>query len=834
MAAPAAERSTCATCGAALQETSAGELGCLPCLLRAGLTNADEIGQDRHRTDRFGAYVIERREDGSLFELGRGANGVTYRAIDTALQRKVALKIIVSESATQSAGERERFTRGARAAASLRHEHVATIYHFGIQEESGEYFYAMELVEGETLEERVRRTGPLDARSTIALAQQVVSALSAAEKCGVIHRDLKPGNIMLAQADESLQVKVIDFGLAKVVGEVADPMTLTHGGFVGTPAFASPEQFAHKPLDVRSDVYSLGGTLWFALTGRTPFAGADVEAIRAAQISGALPMEKLKAARVPQWLMSILQSMLALEPAARPSVGQLREELQRGEARTKILGRRTAVSLFVMLIISAFVFFFSRSRNPATPSTPEHFTKSLAVLPFTNVSRDPDGGYFAYGIRAGITSRLSQISDLKLVAVASPRNTDGSAEPVKQLAAALDVTTLLQGTLQKEGDKFHITVHLKDANNDVDLWSQSYDRTFSGVAEIEKEVAEKVAGALGLEVDQPEKRALAHAPPSDPRAYEAYLKGRYVWLQRTSDSYMQAKEYFERAIAIDPHYAAAHAGLADAYQFLGAFDFNIEHRGEFYAKAKQACQRALELDPQLAEAHASRGLIAMNYDWEWAVAEAEFKRAIELDPNNGLIRDWYAEFARTVGRAEESLHQMTVARQLDPFSTLINSDLGKILYFARRYDQATAQLKETVRMDPAFDQPHLWLGYTYVATGKYSEAIEEFQRLWEKGRSSWQAGLMAYAYGVAGRKTEAEPAVAFIRRDFASGVKADKLPLLLACIGSGDKDCAFHCLEEDYRTHSTTISGLKSAPYFDSLRSDPRFDDLMRRVHLAP
>src|SRR6266576_5316445 len=294
---PSQQILTCPNCGGLLEKTPSGGLGCLSCLLRAGIGSEEETLHDSMPDAvegglRFGVYEIDCREDGRLYELGSGAMGVTYRATDTSLQRKVALKIIKTDIAARSADARERFVREARAAAALRHENIATVYQFGIREETGQYFYAMELIEGETLEERVHRTGPLDARTTISIAQQVTSALAAAEKHGLVHRDLKPANLMLVEPDEpevvgrdrrarrkrtaqraSSTVKIIDFGVAKALHAQTGPLSLTHERFVGTPAFASPEQFEHSALDVRSAIYSLGETLWFALTGKTPFAG---------------------------------------------------------------------------------------------------------------------------------------------------------------------------------------------------------------------------------------------------------------------------------------------------------------------------------------------------------------------------------------------------------------------------------------------------------------------------------------------------------------------------------------------------------------------------------
>src|SRR5215468_6921653 len=332
------EVSICPNCGGVLEKTPSGELGCLSCALRAGIGSEEETLHDSMPNAfedglRYGVYEIDRREDGSLFELGRGAMGVTYRATDTSLQRKVALKIIKTDIAERSADARERFMREARAAAALRHENIATVHQFGMRLETGQYFYAMELIEGETLDERVRRAGPLDARTTIQIAQQVTLALAAAEKQGLVHRDLKPANLMLVSSDgetsnnKKLLVKIIDFGLAKAVHTATDPKSLTHDRFVGTPVFASPEQFEHSALDVRSDIYSLGETLWFALTGKPPFAGRTLSEIHRDQRSHAPPIEQLKAAHVPSRLRSLLESMLAFEPASRPGTHELAARL---------------------------------------------------------------------------------------------------------------------------------------------------------------------------------------------------------------------------------------------------------------------------------------------------------------------------------------------------------------------------------------------------------------------------------------------------------------------------------------------------------------------------
>src|SRR6478609_7072396 len=434
--------STCPTCGAALEETFGGGGSCMFCLLQAGIGSEEETVHDSNPDAPeggvcFGVYEIDCHADGSLCELGRGAMGVTYRATDTTLQRKVALKIIKTEIAEGSADARERFMREARAAAALRHENIAVIHQFGMRLETGQYFYAMELIEGETLDERVRRAGPLDSRSTIGIAQQVTSALAAAEKHGLVHRDLKPANLMLVNPNDpgamgsdqaesrrsrlrALRksgipvVKIIDFGLAKAFHTETDSKSLTHDRFVGTPAFASPEQFAPKAfgaaLDVRSDIYSLGETLWFALTGKTPFAGHTLSEIHRAQESNALPIEQLKGAHVPHRLKSLLESMLAFEPASRPGTVELAARLQRCSPEVRSMRRtRVALASAALVVIAMSAPWIKHAfLNPAPD-------KSIAVLPFKNLSSNAENAYLAEGIQDEILTRLSKIADLKVI-----------------------------------------------------------------------------------------------------------------------------------------------------------------------------------------------------------------------------------------------------------------------------------------------------------------------------------------------------------------------------------------------------------------------------------
>src|SRR5205809_755324 len=569
MQAQATSAAVCPECGTRLEGGFSRGLGrCMICLLRVGFDDAEEPNEAPLSSvaDRLGNYRIERRDDGSLWELGRGAMGVTYRAVDTSLKRPVALKLIDSEWAKRGAEARERFMREARTAASLRHPNIATVYHFGIREENGQCFCAMELVEGETLETRVRRTGPLDALTTIDIALQVSSALAAAEKQGLVHRDLKPANLMLVAAapdvDDSSPgkvekddtvVKVIDFGVAKALVEKPDAMGLTHGGFVGTPAFASPEQFTDAPIDVRSDIYSLGATLWYLLTGNRPFQGATIEQIRASQHSQALPIEKLKAARAPARLITLLASMLAAEPAARPGVRALASKLQ--ECRDQFLDRwktprRLAVAAAVIGLASAVAFpVFRRSQEQALPANVP--AKSIAVLPFENLHADQGNPHFAEGIQDQILTKLASVADLKVISRISTEKYGSKPRDLRSVSKELGVATVLQGTVQKDGERVRVNVELIDARSDRRIWTKNYDSDLRDVFAIQSEISQEIGNALRAKLSASEAVVLAAAATRDPEAYDLFLRGEYEQRRgeslTTAEPLDRAADFYRRA-----------------------------------------------------------------------------------------------------------------------------------------------------------------------------------------------------------------------------------------------------------------------------------------------
>src|SRR6476659_10219594 len=685
---------TCPTCGAALEETFGGGGGCMFCLLQAGIgseegTVHDSTPDSLESSTRFGVYEIDCHADGSLCELGRGAMGVTYRATDTSLQRKVALKIIKTDIAERSADARERFVREARAAAALRHEHIATVYQFGMRLETGQYFYAMELIEGQTLDERVHRAGPLDARSTIGIAQQVTSALAAAEKHGLVHRDLKPANLMLINADDpeviktdqarskrskirALRksgipvVKIIDFGLAKAFRTATDPKSLTHDRFVGTPAFASPEQFDHSALDVRSDIYSLGETLWFALTGKTPFAGCRVDEIHRAQKSNALPTEQLKAAHVPHRLKSLLESMLAFEPASRPGTRELAARLQRCSPEVRSV-RRTRATLAVATVIvfgMSTLFLAHRSRVENAASNPAA-DKSIAVLPFENLSPDPENVYFADGVQDEILTRLASLADLKVINRTSVRQYESrAARDLNKIGHQLGVASVVEGSVQRAGNRVRVNAQLIDVSTNRTLWGQSYDRDLADVFAIQSEIATSIARQLQASLSPREKTAIEQAPTNDVTAFELYARADLLTRTDAKGNLLEATDLLKQAVARDPSFFKAYCLLASTHNRL--YFYGHDHTPARLALAEAAIEAAFRLHPDAGEAHLARAqnLYRGYLDYDAALAELEI--AAKSLPNNASVFELKGYIQRRQGKQEEAIRSLERAIDLDP------------------------------------------------------------------------------------------------------------------------------------------------------------------------
>jgi non-specific serine/threonine protein kinase len=763
------------------------------CLLRVGFDDAEERDERLFApvTNRLGNYRIERGDDGTAWELGRGAMGVTYRAIDTSLQRPVALKLIASEWVKRGAEVRARFMREARTAAALRHPNVATVYHFGIREENGQCFCAMELVEGETLETRVRRIGPLDALTTIDIALQVSSALAAAEKQGLVHRDLKPANLMLVETVEAaappisrarknatrashLLVKVIDFGVAKALAEKPDAMGLTHGGFVGTPAFASPEQFTDARVDVRSDIYSLGATLWYLLTGHRPFEGATIEQIRANQRSRLLPVEQLKAARVPSRLISLLVSMLALEPAARPSVRALTSQLQ--DCRAQILdfwktARRFALAAaWVSLAILAAVVLFPQKRYQSlsgaanTSSVPP---KSIAVLPFRNLSDDKENAFFADGVQDDLVTSLARIKDLKVVSrgsVASYRDLSGRS--IRAIAQELGVGAVLEGSVRRTANRVLVNVQLTDATTERQIWSDRYDRTLKDSIALQGELAAEIATALAAKLSPEEKAQVEAKLTNNPDAYVVYLRGREFQMRPevSRDNFVAAEQCYRHAVALDPRFALAHARLAEILQ--GRYEW-FDRQPVLLAEARSHAEEALRLDPHCGQAHL---LMAKILSWSAKSTERdkamkeEVASALRLVPNDGYLVMIAALFQTDMDWLEEAEATFQRAMEINPREPKICYNYFTLL--DKKRDVAKARWASDRALELAPESVYFRL----------SRAIAEFRWTGEVARTRKFLAQIPAGKDPDGRVTAAHCTVALYERNFPEALR-----LLAAC-----------------------------------------------------
>ncbi len=730
--------------------------------------------------------------------LGQGGMGVVYRAHDERLDRDVALKLL-PPAADQDA--RKRFRREALALSKLNHPNIGTIYDFDAQE--GTDFLVMELVAGATLQQKLA-AGPLPEKEVLVLGSQIAEALEAAHERGVVHRDLKPGNIMITPRG---QPKVLDFGLARLFGPADDAVTterLTASqAMAGTLPYMSPEQLMGRRADARSDLYALGVVLFEMATGRLPYR----EKLSTALAGEILHQPALRPREVRPDVSSDLEAVilhcLEKDPERRPgSAGKVVESLRALAA--------------------------GPPRSPVAES--RHRIQSLAVLPLENLSGDPEQEYFADGLTEELIATLAQIGALRVISRTSAMQYKGARRPLPEIARALNVDAIVEGSVRRAGDRVRITAQLIEAPTDRHLWANSYEGNLSDVLALQGEVAQAIAHEVRIKLTPEQEKRLARARSVAPEAYEAYLKGRYYWDKRTEEGLYKGIEYFRQAIEIDPLYPLAHVGLADSYNILGYYSYLTPR--EAFPKAKAAAARALELDANLAEAHCSLAYAQHYLDWDWETSERSFRRAIEINPGYAVAHQFYALQLAVLGRSEEARAEITRAVELDPLSLIINASVGYAHFFARRYPEAAEICLKTLEMDSNFYLAHLWLGWAYEQMGKLDEAIAEAQKAvsLSGGRPGILASL-ARAYAVSGRVAEArhlleelaEPA----KRRYVSSYR-----LAGVYAGLGEMDASFELLEKAYQERSHLLTHIKVDPWFDPLRADPRYLDLVKRVGL--
>jgi serine/threonine protein kinase len=693
------EKAVCRRCGARISPSTSYSGYCFSCLLGPALDSDDR--SQHEQGGQFGHYEIQRHPDGSFVELGRGAMGVTYRAIDTTLRFSVALKVIDPRAAGLEVN-RERFLREARAAARLRHPHVASVLYYGIGPR-GQCFYTMEFVEGETLAVRVQRSGPLPVRDALEVIAQVASALEAAEQPGLVHRDLKPANLMLTKG-KGINVKVIDFGLAKVVGSDETTESLTHDGFVGTPAFASPEQFCGVAVDRRSDYFSLGSTLFYLLTGSAPFKADRADQLEEQIAKGIVPIDRLKAAAIPRPVRELVAALLSTDPAKRPQTGQALCEAitscQRaiGTAKSPTADRnRLATGLLAgicLLVIAAAGIYFFRPQRPASSA------KSIAVLPFDNFSPTSDDSYFADGVQDEILTNLAKVADLQVISrgsVQAYRNSANRPSPDK-IGSALHVHYLVNGSVRRAGDQLRVTAQLVDSATGRELWAERYEGNLENVFGIQTQIAQEISQALQAQLSSKEKESIEEVPTHDVGAYELYLQANELLenynetIQKWDPLYTAVRQ-LDEATTRDPNFVLAWCRLAAAHDNL--YWYNADHSDSRRAAAQSAVDQAMRLRPDLGEVHLAVAIHLMATRSDYSAVRHELELARQTLPNSSKVMGLLAKVDERQGQWRGAVQNLEKAIMLDPKSRELITVRNDLYQYHRRYKDLQELLNES-------------------------------------------------------------------------------------------------------------------------------------------